>query len=215
MLLLAMPVTILSGLAMARQFAIPWFNYDLAISLHTQLAAIVIALILYTHSLAGILIVFQRHPKWNRNLFKIPVGILWTILFMSFGLLFLAQPPSATKVAQDAPQKSDAEKITSPVAKTSETTNQAETLDTRTTATAFDAAEISRHSDLADCWLLIDGKVYDVTPYIEAHPGGAETIDPTCGTDATEAYNTKNKGIPHSADALEQLKNYYIGDLKK
>lgn len=76
--------------------------------------------------------------------------------------------------------------------------------------------EIAKHNNASSCWLLIEGKVYDVTSYIYQHPGNADTIIPTCGTDATQAYNTKgrtSRPSPHSQNAHELLKQFYIGDL--
>lgn len=32
--------------------------------------------------------------------------------------------------------------------------------------------EVSQHSSEGDCWLVIRGKVYDVTKYVDLHPGG-------------------------------------------
>jgi len=74
--------------------------------------------------------------------------------------------------------------------------------------------EISQHNSSEDCWLAINGKVYDVTDYIPSHPAG-NTILEGCGTDATELYETRpmGSGTPHSEDARELLNDYYIGDL--
>lgn len=34
--------------------------------------------------------------------------------------------------------------------------------------------EITRHRREGDAWIVVDGKVYDVTHFLEVHPGGAE-----------------------------------------
>lgn len=76
--------------------------------------------------------------------------------------------------------------------------------------------ELAKHASASSCWLLIDKKIYDVTSYLNQHPGDADTILPTCGTDATRAYSTKGRTTspsPHSQNAHELLKAYYIGDL--
>lgn len=74
-------------------------------------------------------------------------------------------------------------------------------------------AEIAAHNSAADCWLMIEGQVYGVTPFLNSHPGGAGVITPFCGQDATTAFNTKGmaKGINHSALARQMLTSYSIG----
>ena len=37
-------------------------------------------------------------------------------------------------------------------------------------------AECQEHMSDKDCWLVIEGKVYDVTPFLDEHPGGFDTL---------------------------------------
>ena len=34
--------------------------------------------------------------------------------------------------------------------------------------------EFELHNKYDDCWLLIDGRIYDVTSFMDVHPGGGE-----------------------------------------
>jgi cytochrome b involved in lipid metabolism len=79
----------------------------------------------------------------------------------------------------------------------------------------LNAAEVARHNSLHDCWLIINNKIYNVTNYLSAHPGGVNTISPYCGQEATNAFDTKDIGQPHSAYAEQLLAQYYIGDLNQ
>lgn len=36
--------------------------------------------------------------------------------------------------------------------------------------------ELKKHNSDKSCWLAINGKVYDVTPFLEEHPGGYDII---------------------------------------
>lgn len=74
-------------------------------------------------------------------------------------------------------------------------------------------AELSRHAVPDDCWMAIRGSVYDVSPYLPEHPSRPEFVLPWCGRDASEAYATKSKGRPHSAQADELLAKYRLGSL--
>jgi len=76
-------------------------------------------------------------------------------------------------------------------------------------------AEIAKHNKTSDCWLLINNNIYNVTSFLSAHPGGAGTIIPHCGQEATQAFNTKDIGRPHSGSAASMLNSYYIGDLNQ
>ena len=76
---------------------------------------------------------------------------------------------------------------------------------------------VAVHDNADDCWLVIDGKIYDVTGYDTSHPGG-EAVLKGCGQDATELFNTKDLGANahgHSGAAKTQLENFYIGDLEQ
>jgi cytochrome b involved in lipid metabolism len=63
------------------------------------------------------------------------------------------------------------------------------------------------------CWKAIDGKVYDVTAYIPAHPTPERVILRWCGRDSTAAWNDKGDGRPHSPVAAAMLRQYLIGKL--
>ena len=73
--------------------------------------------------------------------------------------------------------------------------------------------ELAKHNTRNNCWLLINNKVYDVSSYIDAHPGAASTIIPVCGKEATRAFDTKNQGSPHSSYADSLLNGYLLGPL--
>jgi len=72
-------------------------------------------------------------------------------------------------------------------------------------------AEVARHARPDDCWMAIRGGVYDLSAYLPEHPTRPALIEPWCGREATEAYNTKTRGRPHSAAADDMLPQYRIG----
>eukprot|EP00252_Welwitschia_mirabilis_P012248 TRINITY_DN27206_c0_g1_i1.p1 TRINITY_DN27206_c0_g1~~TRINITY_DN27206_c0_g1_i1.p1 ORF type:complete len:129 (+),score=29.81 TRINITY_DN27206_c0_g1_i1:242-628(+) len=67
--------------------------------------------------------------------------------------------------------------------------------------------EVSKHNNVKDCWLIIDGKVYDVTQFLEEHPGGDEVLLAATAKDATEDF----EDVGHSDDARGMMEKYYIG----
>jgi|GEM_PF-409347 len=81
--------------------------------------------------------------------------------------------------------------------------------------TTLNVAEIATHNSAGDCWLLINNKIYNVTSFIAAHPGGAGTIIPNCGKESTQAFNTKGGNTPHSGNANSMLTSYFIGNFNQ
>lgn len=75
-------------------------------------------------------------------------------------------------------------------------------------ARSITLAEIEQHSSHGDLWLAIDGKVYDVSHYMDDHPGGGEIMLNAAGKDGTDDFDD----VGHSANARQTLKQYYIGE---
>ena len=57
---------------------------------------------------------------------------------------------------------------------------------------------------------MIEGKVYDVSEYVDEHPGGDAILN-NAGEDATEGF----KGPQHPPRVWDELTEYYIGVLEK
>merc|ERR1712139_547618 len=49
--------------------------------------------------------------------------------------------------------------------------------------------EVAKHNSKASCWVVLDGKVLDVTKFLADHPGGELAILTFAGKDATEEFN--------------------------
>lgn len=73
----------------------------------------------------------------------------------------------------------------------------------------FTLAQVSEHNNLKDCWLIISGKVYDVTKFLEDHPGGDEVLLSATGKDATDDF----EDVGHSNTAREMMDQYYVGEI--
>ena len=86
----------------------------------------------------------------------------------------------------------------------------------------FTMAEIATHNSKTDCWTVISGQVYELTDFVNRHPGGNEVVR-ACGIDATTLFTSRTtkdgqpigSGTPHSQVAQEQLAKLKIGTIKK
>ena len=74
----------------------------------------------------------------------------------------------------------------------------------------FTAADVAKHNKADDAWLIIDGKVYDVTDFVEDHPGGDSILNEV-GKDSSAGFH----GDQHPETVAEAVEEYYIGELKK
>jgi len=70
--------------------------------------------------------------------------------------------------------------------------------------------DVSKHATAEDCWMAVDGKVYDVTGAVEGHPGGPAILK-GCGKDSTEMFKGVEK---HGEKASGFLQTLQIGVLK-
>ncbi|EHK25124.1 uncharacterized protein TRIVIDRAFT_144462 [Trichoderma virens Gv29-8] len=77
-------------------------------------------------------------------------------------------------------------------------------------AVEYSLQEVGLHNNTGDAWMAIHGEIYDVTKYIQSHPGGVEVLVEAAGTNASEVFD--NAG--HSDDAFDLMVPLRIGKLK-
>ncbi|KAK4573957.1 hypothetical protein RGQ29_031765 [Quercus rubra] len=73
----------------------------------------------------------------------------------------------------------------------------------------YTLAQISEHNSRKDCWLVIEGRVFDVTKFLEDHPGGDEVLLSATGKDATDDF----EDVGHSSSARAMMDEFYVGDI--
>ncbi|KAK2041301.1 cytochrome b5 [Colletotrichum somersetense] len=71
--------------------------------------------------------------------------------------------------------------------------------------------DVAEHNTKKDLYMVIHDKVYDVTKFVDEHPGGEEVLLDVGGQDATEAF----EDVGHSDEARETLEQLHIGVLKR
>jgi cytochrome b involved in lipid metabolism len=81
-----------------------------------------------------------------------------------------------------------------------------------TKPSGYTMADVAKHNSQASCWTAINGNVYDVTTWINQHPGGAEAILSLCGTDGSAAFNGQHGGQRRPE---QELASFKIGALSK
>lgn len=71
--------------------------------------------------------------------------------------------------------------------------------------------ELKSHKTKEDCWTSINGKVFNITPYVDFHPGGVGEIMKCAGRDGTALFNKYHSWV--NADRM--LENCLVGVLSK
>ena len=57
-----------------------------------------------------------------------------------------------------------------------------------TSEAGIGVAEVQKHNTVKDCWSVVNGEVYDLTSYVNGHPGGASVIKAICGKDGSASF---------------------------
>ncbi|KAJ2957483.1 hypothetical protein NQZ79_g6802 [Umbelopsis isabellina] len=75
----------------------------------------------------------------------------------------------------------------------------------------FTHEQVATHNTKEDLYMIVHNKVYNITEFVDEHPGGEEVLLDEGAKDATEAF----EDVGHSDEARELLEKYYVGDLDK
>ena len=74
----------------------------------------------------------------------------------------------------------------------------------------YTLAQVSARNSAAECWVVIDGGVYDLTQWIRSHPGGSGAILNLCGKDGTSSFTSQHGGQARPSSTLD---GYYLAPL--
>lgn len=70
--------------------------------------------------------------------------------------------------------------------------------------------EVKKHTTEEDCWIVISGKVYNVTEFLPDHPGGKKAILLYAGKDATAEFE-----MLHRPEVINKYgKQFLVGALQ-
>ncbi|XP_045468315.1 cytochrome b5-like [Harmonia axyridis] len=72
----------------------------------------------------------------------------------------------------------------------------------------YSLEDVANH-DKSRTWIIIYNYVYDVTSFLNEHPGGEDLILAEAGKDATQPF----LDAQHSTEAREMLQKYLIGEI--
>lgn len=77
-------------------------------------------------------------------------------------------------------------------------------------AKVLSAQEVALHSSASDCWSIVNGNVYNLTSYVNSHPGGSGNIQSICGKDGTSSFKGQHNG---EGKPNNTLSNFLLGAL--
>ncbi|KAI9016162.1 putative acyl-CoA dehydrogenase [Hyaloraphidium curvatum] len=60
---------------------------------------------------------------------------------------------------------------------------------------SFTSQEVAQHNHDKDAWIIVDSKVYDVTKFLDEHPGGRKILLRFAGTDASKQFHTYHSDL--------------------
>lgn len=90
----------------------------------------------------------------------------------------------------------------------SNTSSQEAVINPDTGTPVMTMEQAAAHNSSSDCYLVINQKAYDVSSYINKHPGGRRNITSRCGKEVTGIFASI-----HSNFAWNLLSDYYVADI--
>jgi uncharacterized membrane protein len=183
-----------SGEALAEKIGTPVKHADWG-SLLTYAAFILMVLTL----------IWYRSTKGRRSRVVTPLGHTTVLAAIAvLGLTFLTGHTGAQAVWEGKLAALNSSTSTKNSTSTANATPKATA--TSKVAGTYNLADLKKHATATSCWSAINGNVYDLTKWINRHPGGASVIKGLCGRDGSAGFNGQHGGASRPASELAAFK---------
>ncbi|KAK9885989.1 hypothetical protein WA026_014775 [Henosepilachna vigintioctopunctata] len=73
----------------------------------------------------------------------------------------------------------------------------------------YSFSEVKKHCDNKSAWIVVQNNIYDITSFLNEHPGGEEVLLEQSGKDASDPF----EDVGHSSDARELMIRYKVGEI--
>lgn len=137
---------------------------------------------------------------------KILFGVIGVLFLAIFGVgIFALQNPSTVSddtpvpIVSDTPSPQVGNSVPSEVA-------GIPTVIPSKKPSEYRIQEVAMHNSLKSCYTAVNGSVYDLTSFIDQHPGGVQTIESLCGIDGTATFQAQHEGQRRPENELASLK---------
>lgn len=80
------------------------------------------------------------------------------------------------------------------------------TAPTTTTGSGYAMTDVQKRNSATTCWSAVNGTVYDLTSWVNAHPGGKAAILMICGKDGSALFNAQHGNSGRVATILAKFK---------
>lgn len=188
-----------SGESLAARVGLPYEHSEYGEKLVVALAVL--------FALALVWQIFMNKPESDRKLSKNLLNLIGKVgALVAVGVLVLTYLSGHSGASATWEKR-----IAGEVTPSSASTESSEVSDT-SEAAGITLTEVAEHNSVTDCWVAVDGKVYDLTEFASQHPGGEGNIAEICGTDGTSAFKGQHGG---ESTPINTLSNYEIGLLSE
>ena len=152
--------------------------------------------------------------------FGLGMVVLAIAFFSVTGNVFQRLDPSIPTIAQETPQPVASPAPTTTQVKTPPKTTQTTTTSSPTTpatststpsSSGYTLAQVTTHNSASSCWSAINNEVFDLTSWVNRHPGGKASILMICGKDGSALFNMQH-GRSNRVNSI--LDGFKIGALK-
>lgn len=137
------------------------------------------------------------------------VVVLLGVLFVT---IFLGKKPASVSEQAPADNSNTVTNTGAPAAPKNTTTNTPVKTPPVSTVQGYTLGEVQAHSSASSCWTIVNGNVYNLTSFVNGHPGGRSAILSLCGKDGSSAFDNQHGGQRRPEN---ELKSLYLGVYKK